>query len=349
VLDETVTIMVDAPAGQPASPLEIPRRVGNVRLGAVLGTGSGGTVLTGFDEALGRRVAVKVLHRHHGMLSEHALVELVEGVRSAAAVKHPNIVAVYSVERVAGLPMIVMELVDGLSLRELLKRCGALDVPLGVFVMRAVASGVEALHTASVVHRDLKPANVLIDRHGQTFVCDFGLAHALATPGATAAAPAVAGSPLYMAPEVFDGVVSPQGDVYALGAMLFEVLFGRPPFEASALDEIQQLHRTAPLALERLERRRVPAPLCEVVGRALHRQRILRYKTAAHLLRSLDDAAPPPPGDQLSRRLADMVAAGLAGGDASEARAEERTPAVTTFDLLARRAAEKRERRDEPG
>ncbi len=363
--------------------MEIPRIIGNVRLGEELGRGTGGVVFSGHDVMLDRRVAVKVLSPPGGG-GEAELSRFLEGVRSAAAVKHENILTVYAVDSVEGRPIIVMEHVDGMSLRALLRRSGAagpaagggappsgLEAGLAVYVIEQIADAVAALHDVHIIHRDLKPANVLINRDGGTHVCDFGLACRLedaATP--VVAGEGVSGTPLYMAPEMFDGAVSTQSDVYALGAMLFEILTGRPPFSADSMEEMKSRHSREPLPLERLgrvlegraggrgglaggesdggasgrgaaEARDAREALSETVERAMHKNRILRYKTARHFLRAVQEIPLSDRRPVLQRqKLAAMVVGGVEARRA-EAQATE-PPAQTVAELVARRAQAKR-------
>jgi serine/threonine-protein kinase len=341
VLQETVTLVMSGEADAPPESVEIPRRIGTVKIGEELGRGTGGTVFAAFDEALQRPVAVKALFaRRAGQAAAHIL-ELVEGIRAAGNIKHPNLVTLHAVETVNGVPLIVMELVDGGSLGDLLRRTGTLQLRLALYVTRSIAAAVEALHEAGVVHRDLKPANVLFDRSGHTHVCDFGLAQQLGRAWEPRSGQAICGTPLYMPPEGFEGLASPQGDVYALGCMLFEMLTGTPPFSAETLDEMRESHtaRTPPFHL--LDHRGVPENVAEVVRRALHKQRIMRYKTAGHFMRALEDVRDEHlPDETLRSQLAGMInaTAGASAGD----RSETSPAAHTTFDLIAERARAKR-------
>lgn len=347
MLDETMTIMVQTDHGSKPEPVEIPRRVGNVRLGDLLGEGAGGVVFAGYDEAIRRKVAVKLLHRRQGKLDDAAISELASGVRSAGRIKHPNIVTVHAVETVNRMPAIVMEFIDGISLRELLTRTGPMEVSLALFVMRAVTSAVAALHNDNVVHRDLKPANILFDREGDVHVCDFGLAIEFDTLRREGGASNLGGSPLYMAPEMFDGHVSPQSDVYALGVMLFELLNGAPPFGAETMSEMKAQHIAASVPAHLLEKRGVPDELRAVVDRALHKQRVMRFKTASHMLRSLDEVlVPERRADTLRMRLSTIVTAQQAAPASARQDAPLPSQAMTTFDLVAERAKKKREMRD---
>lgn len=346
-MQETMTVMLTTRRGATPEAVEIPRRVGQVKVGELLGEGTGGAVFTGYDEALNRRVAVKVLHRQVSSAAQASVAQLVAGVRSAASVKHPNIVTVHAVEMIEDMPVIVMEYVDGVSLQEVQRRVGALELPLALFVMRDVIAAVDSLHQANVVHRDLKPANILFDREGHAHVCDFGLACEFDLTRFRSGAENIGGSPLYMAPEMFDGHVSPQSDVYALGVMLIELLTGQPPFVADTIEQMADAHRTAEAPLHLLEQRNVPEELCEIIARALHKQRILRFKTAGRLLRALEAFETETGSELLQQKLARIVTAGPGEQKPQDAREPGGSGAMTTFDLIAERAAKKRGERGE--
>lgn len=345
-MEETMTVMLSTGHGSEPEAVEIPRRVGTVKLGEMLGEGTGGVVFGGYDEALSRKVAVKLLHRRRGTTEDAAMIELVRGVRSAARIRHPNILTIHTVETVNQMPVIVMEYVDGISLGELMRRSGPMDLSLAMYVMRSVASAVAALHDANVIHRDLKPANVLYDRDGEARVCDFGLACEFDTAAFKGRATNIGGSPLYMAPEMFDGNVSPQGDVYALGIILFEVLAGAPPFSAQSISEIKTCHTAQEPPLWQLESRGVPEELCDIAARALHKQRFLRHKTAGHLLRAIERVRVPERRDETLRlHIAELVSARPGDTGVPDRALAEEPPAKTTFDLIARRAQQKREQK----
>ncbi len=337
---ETQTVMLTLAAGESPRPVEIPLRVESVRIGAKLGEGAAGAVFVGYDESLARRVAVKLLHRAAGAGSA-AREELISGVRAAAGLRHPNVVTVHSVGTVGELAYIVMELVEGVSLRQWLAGSPP-GAPLALHMMRSLADAVAVLHDQSIVHRDLKPANVLYDRRGEVRLCDFGLACPVSGFGAPGAI-AVAGTPLYMAPELFEGQASFASDVYALGVILFELLCGAPPFTAETLTDLKRQHQYREVPLEPLSARGLPAELCEVVVRALHKQRMLRFKTAAHLLRALQALSLPVPAAEHARRALAERVEGILGGQPPPPADSNTAPGMqTTFDLLARRAEQKR-------
>ncbi|MCH7870484.1 MAG: protein kinase [Planctomycetes bacterium] len=349
-IEETVTIRMSKTPGGAATTLVVPRMIGNVKLGDELGRGAGGVVFAGYDTVINRKVAVKLLAGAPDGGGESELTRFVEGVRAAASVKHENIITVFNVEVVNGLPLIVMEYIDGVSLRELVKRGGAMETPLALHTICSIASGIAVLHEARVIHRDLKPANIMFDREGRTHVCDFGLACRFADSWFVSGSGGVSGTPLYMAPEMFDGSISPQSDVYALGVMLFELLAGHAPFSADSMDEMKSRHASDPPPLEQLEALGVSEELRDIVDRALHKRRIMRHKTAGHFLRALESIESAGSRDMLHRqRIAAMVSAEQSDGEDSPPAAgppESGPPALTTFDLLAERARAKRRMHD---
>ena len=345
---ETMTVMLSTGHGSEPEPVEVPLRIGTVKLGDMLGEGAGGVVFAGYDEALSRKVAVKLLHRRRGSISDSAMVELARGVRSAARIKHPNIITIHAVETANAMPVIVMEYVDGISLRGILKRSGAMDLSLAMYVMRSITSAVATLHDAGVIHRDLKPTNVLFDHVGDVRVCDFGLACEFDAGAYRGQAEEIGGSPLYMAPEMFDAHVSPQSDVYALGVILFEVLVGAPPFSAQSIGELMTCHQRHEPPLWQLERRAIPAELEEAVTRALHKQRFLRYKTAGNLVRALQEVPVPERRDETLRlRIAELVSAPQQHQPDQRPTPADTPVERTTFDMIARRARKKRQQKPE--
>ena len=336
-LEETVTVQRSATASQPAATIEIPRQVGRVRIGERVGAGATGEVYSAFDEALHRRVAVKVLLQRLDADADSAIEALIAGVRAAAGIRHPNIVGVHQVEVVCGVPVIVMEFVDGVPLSTLMGRAGPVDTPLALHVIRAVSRGVAVLHEHNLIHRDIKPANVLFDRGGDAYVCDFGLACPISDRARVAGTNLIAGSPLYMAPEAFEGIISPQSDVYALGAILFQLLTGDAPFRAESIGALRGEHTNAPVPVEKLLPLKLPEALVDCIERSLHKQRILRYKSAVHFLRAIEGISLRGPTEhQLRERVVQLVMGGV-----REAESDRMSPAPptsapsNTFDLIS--------------
>ncbi|MBL8880430.1 MAG: serine/threonine protein kinase, partial [Phycisphaerales bacterium] len=276
---------------------------------------------------------------------ESRLDDVLAGVRATAALTHPNLNAVFHADQVAGVPYLVMEFVNGPTLSQVIKRSGPLPSATALVALREIAAAIIALHERGIVHRDIKPANVLIERDGRTQVTDFGLACKRQLIGLRDQPVEFAGTPAYMAPEMFDGQISPKSDVYALGITLFEILTGALPF-TGALDEIAQHQRSTPLPVERLKQHGCPDALIDVIERATHKNHIFRLKSAAHLLNALENAELMPPRGQTASGLLSRYLAEAGPGDArGDQDHGSGTPPTAYYDTLASAAAKKRAHR----
>ncbi len=257
---------------------------GRYRLVAPLGTGASGRVYAAWDVRLQRKVAVKVLH---AALADDAgfLRRFGAEAQMAASLHHPNVVAVYDWGE-DETPFMVLELLEGGSLRSLLDRGDRLTPAQAAAVGRQVAAGLDYAHARGLVHRDVKPANLLFDEHGTARVADFGLARALAEASWTEPAGAVLGTARYAAPEQVRGVVDARSDVYSLALVLVEAVTGTVPFAADTslttlLARVER-HLEAPPELGDL------APVLERAGRADPDD---RYPDARAFAFALADAA----------------------------------------------------------
>jgi len=188
------------------------------------------------DLTLGRDVAVKVMHAHLWADAE-AAARFEREARAAAALRHPNIISVYDYGTIGGegetpIGYIVVEFLQGLSLREFLRARGRLLPDVAAIVISKIAEALEVAHKAGIIHRDIKPDNVMIAEGGRLVLTDFGLARA--TEGETLTQTgALLGSPAYMAPEQARGdKVDARTDLFALGTVLYELCTGRVPFFA---------------------------------------------------------------------------------------------------------------------
>lgn len=260
--------------------LRIPQQLGAVQLIGEIGRGAMGVVWRGHDRMLGRPVAVKFLLEAVSGPDDPGFQRFLDGARAAAAVRHAALVTVFQADLHEGAPYLVMELVEGPTLDELVRRFGPLPAPAALAAMADIAAAVGALHAREIVHRDIKSSNVLIDAGGRPHVTDFGLACSRPAAGGR-----VAGTPAYMAPEMFAGAVSPRSDVYALGVLCFELLAGDVPFRGD-FGELGRQHADTPPPLERLRAAGVPAALVEIVERALHKNALFRFKSAEALGRA---------------------------------------------------------------
>lgn len=263
-----------------------PSTVGRWQLSGVLGEGGMGTVYRASDPLLSRQVALKLLHGADPRQVSRLLLE----ARAQARVDHENVCSVFEAGVDDGRPFIVMQLVEGETLRE-----ASLSMPLEekVACVAAVAEGVHAAHRMGLIHRDLKPTNVMVERtpegRAKPYVLDFGLARDTEGPGQTATGHVV-GTPSYMAPEQALGEserVDRRTDVYGLGAMLYEVLTGRPPFAGpSGVDVMMQvISQDAPAPRHLVPT--LPPDLDTITRKCLEKEPERRYDTARALAEDL--------------------------------------------------------------
>jgi WD40 repeat protein len=208
---------------------------------------------------------------------------------AVARLQHPNIVQIYEVGDADGCPFCALEFVEGGSLAEKLART-PLSPRDAAELVQTLAGGMEAAHAKWVVHRDLKPANVLLTADGVPKVTDFGLAKLMGEESGQTQTGSILGTPSYMAPEQAEGrvhAIGPVTDVYALGAILYECLTGRPPFKgASMMETLEQVRRREPVPPSQLQPT-VPRDLETVCLKCLHKEPGKRYASAAALAEDL--------------------------------------------------------------
>ncbi len=205
-------------------------KLGGYEIEGELGRGGMGVVYRARQTKLNRTVALKMLTGHYG---PDELKRFLAEAETAAGLHHTNIVHIYEVGECEGMPFFAMEFVEGGTLADSLRKGGPPPPREAAALMASVARALHFAHQNGVVHRDMKPGNVLIDSDGVPKVADFGIAKRLSDDSALTLSGAVIGTPTYMAPEQARGAsrhVGPAADVYALGAMFYEMLAGRPPF-----------------------------------------------------------------------------------------------------------------------
>lgn len=273
--------------GQPwAADHDLPEIPG-YEMQAVLGRGGMGVVYRARHIRLNRSVALKMLLAG----SYASQVEWLRFVREAEAVaglRHPHIVQVYDVGEVDGCPYYTMELVDGGSLAE--KACGApLAVREAAEMLVVLARAVQSAHDGGIVHRDIKPANILLTVEGVPKISDFGLARRVDIEQGLTVTGAKIGTPSYMAPEqISGGAIGPAVDVFALGALLYEMLTGRPPFRGDSLSETERrLTSEEPESPSRVNKK-VPRDLETICLKCLQKAPQQRYGSAAELADDLE-------------------------------------------------------------
>ncbi len=280
---------------------ELPRTFGQYELLSEIGRGGMGVVYRAQQEGLDRIVAVKMILAGHLASPEHVRRFHVEA-RAAAKLRHPNIVHIHEVGQINGQDYFAMEYVEGDSLAERIAQ-GPLDVDRAVRLVGAVARAVDHLHSQGIVHRDLKPSNILLDDDGAPYVTDFGLAKVFGLGSEMTATGVIAGTPSYMAPEQASGHgadVGPMADVYSLGAILYELLTGRPPFcEENPLETLMGVLGREP-ALPRQLNPRIPRQLELICLKCLAKSPEDRYASADALADDLEHFAR---GEALELRL----------------------------------------------
>jgi serine/threonine-protein kinase len=278
------------------------RRLGErYELGEVIGRGGMAEVFEGRDLRLQRRVAVKIL-RPDLARDPSFQARFRREAQSAASLNHPNIVAVYDTgEDVLGdaegqtgsvVPYIVMEYVDGMTLRQLLASGRRLLPERALEITGGVLAALDYSHRHGIVHRDIKPANVMLTRGGEVKVMDFGIARALADAGQTMTQQsAVLGTAHYLSPEQARGeVVDSRSDLYSTGCLLYELLSGRPPFTGESPVSIAYQHVSEqPVPPSQLDPAVTPA-IDAIVLKALAKAPADRYQTAAEMRADLERA-----------------------------------------------------------
>ena len=279
--------------------LALPTRLGAYEVLALIGAGSMGEVYRARDSRLGREVAVKILTASFATDADR-LRRFEQEVRAAAALNHPNIVVIHSVEQTGDLRLLTMELVEGETLAKVIPKGGLpLDRILKLSIQ--IADGVSAAHQLEMVHRDLKPANVMVTSEGRAKILDFGLAKLKEdqpASGATTTVPTesptahgvIVGTVAYMSPEQAEGkALDCRSDLFSLGIILYEMSTGERPFKGETnLSTIASILRDTPRAVTELNAD-LPGELARVVRRALVKDPERRYQTAKDLRNDLEE------------------------------------------------------------
>ena len=263
----------------------------------LLGSGGMGAVWEATHLVTGKPVALKVLRPHEG--DPHAGQRVLREARAACAVRHPSVVGVHDViEAADGSPVLVMDLLEGESLRARLDRERTLPLDEALRVTETVLDALDVAHAAGIVHRDLKPDNLFILRDGRVMLLDFGVAKlmhkdgAAAGPGTLTATGAMVGTPFYMAPEqAFGDPIDARADLWAVGVVLYECLAGAPPTHGDNLGQVLRILSTGNIAPLRERAPEVPEAVASVVDALLALDRDARPESARATLHALRAAA----------------------------------------------------------
>jgi serine/threonine protein kinase len=302
-------------------------RLGAYEIGALIGHGATASVFEGTHTGLGKRVALKVLHEHL-TADEEMRARFVREGRVASRLEHPNVVGILDVGVDGDVAYLVMERLDGQDLARLLSERGKLPVAEALEIVLPVAAALAFAHDRGIVHRDLKPANIFLarDRHGdvQPKIVDFGLSKLLTATVETAPLTAhdtVIGTLQYMAPEQTFGTAhaGAKADQYSLGAILYEALTGRTPFEDESFYALLEKIRHAELAPMRTLVPSIPLALDEAVCRALSRSPEHRFDTVRGFGRAVSPMAEPRTAALWERDFARQAESGVAPDLAADA------------------------------
>jgi len=260
---------------------------GRFRLEEKIGAGGMSTVYRAFDPTLERWVAIKLMHRDMSADADQ-LERFRREARAVARLSHPHVVTVIDAGEDDGTPFIVLEYVEGETLKERIRRLGRLPVAEAVAYAIEIGRALSAAHAEKLVHRDVKPQNVLIDAEGRGKVTDFGIARSLEAHGLTAPG-RVLGTTDYVSPEQALGHdVTEQSDVYSLGVVLYEMLSGEVPFKGDTQVAVAMKHVQDQLPDIQKLRPEISSALAAVIERGTAKETRNRYATAAEMVHDLE-------------------------------------------------------------
>jgi serine/threonine-protein kinase len=258
-----------------------------------IGEGGMGVVYRGKHLTLDRDVAIKVLPRK--MTSDFFRERFLAESRAAGKLIHPNVVQVFDAGEERGNPYIVMEYVEGATIKQLINTRKRLGLAFVLRVISEAARGLAAAHRLKLVHRDVKPENIMISFTGDSKVMDFGLAKDVGMEGDVTKAGMLMGTPYYMAPEQFmtDVDVDHRADIYALGVTLYHMLAGRPPYLGDSPYKVMNAHLNERYTPVTELNAKVPEGLVTVLDKMLAKNRKNRYQTMLQVVRDIEHVKVP--------------------------------------------------------
>ena len=278
-------------------------RLGEFEVLRELGRGGMGVVYEAREISLERTVALKVLPRY--LSQDPEFVKRFEReARAVARLNHSSIVTIYAVGEQSGRHFIAMEYVRGQSLAEIVRREGPLEPRRAIEIITQAAGAIGEAHRQGIIHRDIKPENIMVDEDGRVKVLDFGLAKALAGTTKLTTDGASLGTPHYMAPEQCKGgEVDTRTDIYALGATLFELLTGRPAFEAETPLAVLYQITKRPFPRATSANPDVPPQLDKILAKMVAKKPKRRYASTRALIQDLNAFLAPKATEEKRRRI----------------------------------------------
>ncbi|MGD9099849.1 MAG: protein kinase, partial [Anaerolineae bacterium] len=271
------------------------KTLGAYRILEQIGQGGMATIFKAYQPAMDRYVAVKVLPSHFTE-DETFVARFTQEARTLARLEHPHILPVHDYGEQEGITYLVMRYIDAGTLKDLIAKCGPLELEQAALILDQVGRALGYAHSQEVIHRDIKPANVMIDAGGNTFLTDFGIAKLVAGTSQFTATGAIVGTPAYMSPE--QGMADPvdhRSDIYALGVVLYEMVTGRVPFEAETPLAVLLQHVNAPLPPPRLIKPDLPEAVERVILKAMAKAPDERFQTAEDMVEALQKALADAP------------------------------------------------------
>ncbi len=313
-------------------------KIGRYEILNELGRGGMATVYRAYDPRFKRAVAIKVLPREF-LHDPSFRARFDREAQTIATLEHPAIVPVYDFGEDADQPYLVMRYMPGGSLSDRLKQ-GPLAMHEASTVLTRLASALERAHQMGVIHRDLKPQNVLFDQYGSAFLSDFGSAYIVQASTALTG-DAIIGTPAYMSPEQArgDDDLDGRSDIYALGAILFEMLTGEQPYEADTPMGVAVKHITEPVPRILDVKSDLPLAIEEIISRAMAKQIADRFGTPMEMAQALDSLANP--GHALAEMPGSNPERSLQGADLVSERRTDRAGAPQTLVNTSGSAAER--------
>ncbi len=301
------------------------RQIGGYEILAKLGAGTVGTVYRAKQVALDRIVALKILNPTYAK-NPQFVERFVDEARTAGRVNHPNVCQVYDVGEDRDVYYFSMELIDGPSVADMLRERGRLLVPEALDIARQVALALRAAHTQGLVHRDVKPANVLVTGEGLAKLVDLGLAKEVVSSGgkATAQELGVAGTPYYMAPEQAQSAdVDIRSDIYSLGATLYHMLVGEPPFTGPHPTAVMIKHASEPLTPPAEVDSSIPGRASALVEKMMAKMPDERHADPDELIEDIEAAISGKPAARSRRSAPARARKGTAARRPVRARAPQ--------------------------